>query len=68
MAWQLIETGPRDGRRVRLLIPYDRAIFSEAECIDHGHWSQEDECWRFDGDDGADDIQPTHWQPVNKKS
>jgi len=21
-------------------------------------------CWRFDGDDGGFDIQPTHWRPV----
>lgn len=63
--WRPIATAPKvDGRRVCLLIPYDRSIFTEAQCADEGHWSDADNCWRFDGDDGPDDIQPTHWRPL----
>lgn len=25
-------------------------------------------CWRFDGDDGGFDIQPTHWRPTDTGS
>ena len=75
--WQDIATAPKDGRRVKLLIPYDRSIFSEEECIDEGSWDAEaywpgvkghhppeTGCWRFDGDDGPFDIAPTHWMPL----
>lgn len=84
--WQPIATAPKDGTRVKLLIPYSREKFTEEECIDYGHWDAEVEhmwwgdrhtdpnwkelrpirkgCWRFDGDDGAFDIQPTHWMPL----
>lgn len=62
--WHPIETAPRDGMRIKLLIPYSRAHFSEAECTDQGAWVDEERCFRFDGDDGPDDIQPTHWAPL----
>lgn len=79
--WRDIATAPKDGTRVRLLIPYSRELYTEAECTDCGHWEPLPEdanarlgtpewgiaaggCWRFDGDDGAFDIRPTHWQPL----
>ncbi len=65
--WRSIETAPKDGRRFQLLIPYDRNIFSEEECTDEGCWEPDSGrrgCFRFDGDDGPDDIQPTHWRPL----
>lgn len=83
MDWQPIETAPKDGSRVTLLIPYDRDLFTEAECTDEGYWEPlppgtgasigmgipewgvaDGGCWRFDGDDGSFDIQPTHWKPL----
>ena len=85
--WLPIETAPKDGRRVKLLIPYSvRDKFTDPRCADEGSWDAEVEhlgwgdrssdpnwkklrvtrkgCWRFDGDDGAFDMQPTHWQPL----
>jgi hypothetical protein len=65
--WQPIETAPKDGRKMKLLIPYAPEMYSEAECTDVGRWdskSGENGCFRFDGDDGPDDIQPTHWAPL----
>jgi len=83
--WQPIETAPKGGTRVRLLIPYSPEKFSEAECTDEGEWEpllswevgrvelaglipdwayKQNGCWRYDGDDGCFDIQPTHWQPL----
>ena len=65
-SWQDISSSPRiDGLRIRLLIPYDRDRFTEAECTDEGCWSAKDGCYRFDGEDGPNDIQPTHWKPLN---
>jgi len=66
--WRPISTAPRDGRQVKLLIPYDREIASEEECTDKGYWCRKDRCWRFTGDDGPDDIQPTHWMPLEPPS
>ena len=66
-SWRPIETAPRDGSRIVLLIPYAREKFSEAECTDEGCWDADDKCFRFDGDDGPDDIQPTHWRPAAVK-
>lgn len=62
--WQPIKTAPKD-RRIQLLIPYDRSKFSEAECTDQGCWDPHAGCFRFDGDDGPGDIQPTHWREVD---
>ena len=59
--WQPIDTAPKDGTRIALLIPYDREKFSEADCTTIGYWNGE--CFRYHGDDGVDDIQPTHWRP-----
>lgn len=86
MDWQPIETAPKDGSRVKLLIPYKREKFSEAQCTDEGYWQSLESwnpdpwlldgtdipqwgidaggCWRFDGDDGGFDIQPTHWKLI----
>lgn len=86
-SWQQIQTAPKDGSRMQLLIPYNRKKFSEAQCTDEGYWDAEAEhlywgdrttdpdwkklrpvtkgCFRFDGDDGAFDIQPTHWRPLS---
>ena len=66
--WRPIETAPKDVR-IKLLIPYDRELFSEGECTDFGQWETDSTAhrnggyFRFDGDDGPDDIQPTHWAP-----
>jgi len=62
--WQDISTAPKDGTWIQLLIPYDRSKFSEIDCTDEGQWDKDDHCFRFIGDDGADDIQPTHWRPL----
>ena len=43
---------------VKLLIPY-----SPSE-PDIGYYCQKYKCFRFNGDDGPHDIQPTHWQPL----
>lgn len=80
MGWQPIETAPRDGTVVKLLIPYEPSIFSEEQCADVGYWQDWSQasmkrmgmdwekwgggCWRFNGDDGEFDIQPTHWMPL----
>lgn len=81
--WMPIETAPRDGRRVRLWIPYDSN--SEETCSDIGSWVVESEkmlaaeyCpewvrseggyWEFDGDDGPWDMQPTRWMPLREPS
>jgi hypothetical protein len=63
VTWRHMDRAPKDGTRVKLYIPYDRSKFTEAECTDEGWWSAEDDCWRYDGDDGPDDIQPTMWRP-----
>lgn len=60
-AWQPIATALKD-RRIALLIPYERSIFTEEECTDEGEWDIEASCFRFDGDDSPQDIQPTHWR------
>jgi hypothetical protein len=87
--WQPIESAPRDGRMIKLLIPYDSLIFDEVACTDEGYWDAaavdpyvyrprgdgevdliydpehgEHGCFRFEGDDGPFDIQPTHWRPL----
>lgn len=82
--WRPIESAPRDGSRIALLVPYSKETFSEAECTDEGYWEplppdtkasismgvpqwgvDAGGCFRFDGDDGGFDIQPTHWRPIN---
>ena len=62
--WQPIESAPRDGARISVLIPYDPEIYTESQRTDEGWWDPDDECFRFTGDDGPDDLQPTHWQPL----
>lgn len=79
-SWRPIETAPRDGTRIALLIPYMREKFTQAQCTDEGYWEplgaeadvdmgipqwglDNGGCFRFDGDDGDFDIQPTHWRP-----
>lgn len=64
--WKPIETGPRSpveegwsrGPLVWLLIPYTNPA------ADVGYWCLRSQCWRHVGDDGPDDIQPTHWQEL----
>jgi hypothetical protein len=70
--WRPIETAPKDGTRVALWIPY--TADTEEICADQGYWDADVEthrrsyhikgCWRFDGDDGPFDIQPTKWRPL----
>lgn len=86
-SWRPIETAPRDGSRVALLIPYTREKFSQFQCTDVGYWeplgtyhkadigmgipqwgADAGGCFRFDGDDGSFDIQPTHWRPTDTGS
>lgn len=75
--WRPIDSAPKDGSTIELLIPYNREMFTEVECTDKGYWDAEVEstperrhprkgCFRFDGDDGAFDIQPTHWRECNE--
>jgi hypothetical protein len=59
-AWRSIETAPRDGSEIDLFIPYDRNVFNVIECESYGRW--DGHCFRHKGDDGPDDIQPTHWR------
>lgn len=71
--WRDISTAPKDGTRIRLWIPYTAG--TEDICADEGYWDAEagvnhpripeKGCFRFDGDDGPFDIQPTHWQPMS---
>lgn len=76
--WQDISTAPRNGFKVQLLIPYNRRLFTEKQCTDVGYWEvrlhdsrvpswAKGGCWRFKGDDGPYDIQPTHWKPLDTK-
>jgi hypothetical protein len=60
--WQPIETAPKDGRRVALWIPY--TANTEDVCADEGYWDDYIQIWRFDGDDGPFDIQPTKWHSL----
>lgn len=60
--WRDISTAPKDGRPLLILIPYDTQIHPYDQCVDIGWWA--DGCFRFHGDDGPDDLQPTHWQPL----
>lgn len=69
--WRDMESAPRDGTWVKLLIPYDRLKFSEAECTDAGYWDADAEfpdhpkgCWRYEGDDGPFDMAPVAWMPL----
>lgn len=72
--WLPISSAPKDGMIIELLIPCNRDIFSEKQCTDVGYWDKnagsghprltENGCFRFNGDDGAFDIQPTHWRPL----
>lgn len=70
--WRKMRSAPKDGRRVHLFIPYDRGLFSAEECQTKGYWDatsciyhlRKPGCWRFDGDDGAFDIQPIGWRPL----
>ncbi len=64
--WQPIESAPKDGGSVLLYIPYSPEKFPPEECADVGRWNDEDGCFRFNGDDGPDDIQPTAWMPLPK--
>lgn len=53
-----IDTAPRDGRTVRVRIPYTHPEWT------NGYWCPENKCFRFDGDDGPEpEFQPTHWMP-----
>ena len=73
--WYTINSAPRDGSRIELYIPYDRSNFTEDQCTDQGYWdpvpieypddpNSPRGCFRFDGDDGVFDIQPTAWRPL----
>jgi len=60
--WWPIEIAPRDGTEIKVLIPYNHDQFTEEQCIDIGYWEEESKSFRFMGDDGPNDIQPTHWK------
>lgn len=74
--WLTINSAPRDGSRIELYIPYDRSRFTEEQCTDQGYWDAnatdvdqdgnvvERGCFRFDGDDGSFDMQPTAWRAL----
>lgn len=76
--WQPIETAPRDGTKIALLIPYkphpevDAGYWEPLEDSDDPwipDWGKRDGgCFRFTGDDGAYDIQPTHWMPIPQET
>lgn len=40
--------------------------FSQYEDWDNrlGYFSPREGCFRYEGDDGADDVQPTHWKKI----
>lgn len=67
--WKPIETAPREPRKrghtrgplIGLLIPYEPKLFRYEDCQDVGYWCTFDKCFRFSGDDGPHDMQPTHW-------
>ena len=65
--WQPIETAPKEpstnewgngGPYILLAIPFD----PPATC--QGWWCHKTNCWRYKGDDGPEDIQPTKWMPL----
>ena len=70
--WYTMESAPRDGSRIELWIPYTKG--TEDVCADVGYWDAEagaghpripeKGCFRFDGDDGPFDIQPSAWRPL----
>jgi hypothetical protein len=56
MAWQPIESAPKDGTRVML---------ADAEWTDIGRWRIESQLWMDDDDAGwTDPFWPTHWMPL----
>jgi hypothetical protein len=52
------EPGARVSKMLWLLIPYNKPQ------ADIGYWDFHAKCWRFMGDDGPQDIQPTHWHEL----
>lgn len=61
--WMPIDTAPKDGTYVLLVIPYDEPSVTVG-AYDGVHPREHWHSWRFDGDDGPCDIQPTHWLPL----
>lgn len=79
--WYTINSAPKDGSRIELYIPYSPSKFTEEQCTDQGYWDAdatdidprtgkivERGCFRFDGDDGPFDIQPTGWRPIESEA
>lgn len=68
LKWLPIETAPRDGTLVLLFVPYASNHTNEA-CTTLGKWRNHgiSGCFRFRGDDGPDDMQPTYWAPLPSK-
>jgi len=58
--WQPIETAKKDGAIVQLRVMFNEPLNTA------GSW--EHTCWRYYGDDGCDDNQPTHWRPLEALS
>jgi hypothetical protein len=60
--WQPIETAPKDGKRILLVINIDK-IF-----VVIGGWdsSWTGQCWVYDTKRIPTDVMPTHWMPLPK--
>jgi hypothetical protein len=71
--WKPISTAPRlprspghgFGPLIGLFVPYNPARFSQEKCWDVGYWCEHHKCFRFTGDDGPNDMQPTHWCEID---
>ena len=69
MAWQPIETAPKDGTSVLLVVGKRVEIghYVDSETIDYGVKVRETKCWALDGRfisifGGL--PEPTHWMPL----
>lgn len=62
--WQPIETAPKEPRAPGWAAGPLIYLKPTWGGWDVGYWSISENCFRFCGDDGPDDEQPTHWQPL----
>ena len=71
MRWQLIETAPKNGRKIILFVPSYRdgyrvciGHYSITEHLEHGKSVYKEECWWTDGSLLGGNPEPSHWMPL----